>query len=130
MNARTVQFGAVAAVGLALILPAVLTAGEKRPAIPPQRQPREGLEKRASVPRFTPEERARRRQVIKDRLARQVSELQKKKASGAITDEERQRLERLEVLASRFHRQGTNPADAGGLRAPVNTPAVAKPRPK
>jgi hypothetical protein len=57
------------------------------------------------VPRFTPEERQKRRLQIKERLSRQVSELEKRKAAGTITDEERKRLQRLEILATRFQRR-------------------------
>ena len=73
-------------------------------------------------PAFTPEERAKRRQQIKERLSKQVSELQKKKASGSINDEERQRLDRLEVLAGRFRNQGFNPSGAAGVTNATYTP--------
>jgi len=99
-------------------LPNSAFAGEKRPTAPAPAQKK--------APAFTPEERAKRRQQIKERLAKQVSELQKKKASSTINDEERQRLQRLEVLASRFGKQ-TSPA---GAKAAVNNPAVAKPSKK
>src|SRR5437764_15091495 len=110
----------LAVFGMAVFLTATAGsafAGEKRPPTAP-------AQKKAAA--FTPEERAKRRQQIKERLAKQVSELQKKKASSTINDEERQRLQRLEVLASRFGKQ-TSPA---GAKAAVNTPAVAKPSKK
>ena len=92
-------------------------AGEKRPpASLPQKK----------APAFTPEERAKRRQQIKERLSKQVSELQKKNAGGSINDEERQRLQRLEVLANRFRNQGSNRAGVASVKAPVNNSAAAK----
>jgi len=69
-------------------------------------RPAKGVQRPAApVPRFTPEERQKRRLQIKERLARQVSELEKRKADGTITDEERKRLRRLEILATRFQRR-------------------------
>ena len=93
-------------------------AGEKRPTAPAPAQKK--------APAFTAEERAKRRQQIKERLAKQVSELEKKKASGTINDEERQRLERFQILASRFRKQSSPPAAKGA----VNAPAAAKPASK
>ena|SRR5690242_17467189 len=103
-----------------------LSATEKRPAVPAQRAPKASVEK--NPPKFTAEERAKLRQQIKERLSKQVSELQKKKASGAINDEERQKLQRLEVLASRFRNQASNPS--GTTKAPLNNPPAAKPKTK
>jgi len=113
-----------AVVGMAVFLTTTadsVFAGEKRPPpVPAQKRP----------PAFTPEERAKRRQQIKERLSKQVSELQKKKASGSINDEERQRLDRLEVLAGRFRNQGFNPAGAAGVKTPLNNSAAAKSKTK
>lgn len=97
-------------------------AGEQRPPPSPPAQKK--------APGFSPEERAKRRQQIKERLAKQLSELQKKKAGGSISDEERQRLERLQVLANRFRNQGSNTTVTGGVRSPLNNSAVAKPKNK
>jgi hypothetical protein len=66
-----------------------------------------------NVPRFTPEERQKRRLQIKERLKRQVSELQKRKAAGTITEEEGKRLQRLQLLASRFERRGAENPPSG-----------------
>ena len=119
MNLRAAKAFALASMAALLTaLPYSAFAGEKRPT------PTAPAQKKA--PAFTPEERANRRQQIKERLTKQVSELQKKKASSTINDEERQRLQRLEILASRFGKQ-TPPAGAKGT---VNTPAVAKPAKK
>ena len=112
----------LAVFGMAVFLTATAGstfAGEKRPPTAP-------AQKKAAA--FTAEERAKRRQQIKERLSKQVSELQKKKASGSINDEERQRLQRLEVLANRFRNQGSNPAGVAGAKAPVNNSAAAKPK--
>jgi len=68
------------------------------------------------APRFTPEERQRRQQQIRERLARQIGELKKKKANGQLNDEERRKLERLELLANRDRRRGSN-APAGSVLA-------------
>jgi len=114
----------LAVVGVAVFLTTTSDsafAGEKRPPPVP-------AQKRA--PAFTPEERAKRRQQIKERLSKQVSELQKKKASGSINDEERQRLDRLEVLAGRFRTQGFTPAGAAGVKTPLNNSAAAKSKTK
>ena len=48
-----------------------------------------------------------------------VADLEKKKSDGRISDEERLRLERLEVLASRFRR----PAPAGTGTPVLGTPS-------
>jgi len=112
------------------VLTGTLSAAEKRtgPSNPAQRPPKPSIEKTA--PKFTPEERAKLRQQIKERLSKQVSELQKKKASGTINDEERQRLQRLEVLANRFRSQSSNPPGTGSAKAPLNNSAAAKPKTK
>src|SRR5207248_10940159 len=99
-------------------LPNSAFAGEKRPTAPAPAQKK--------APAFTPEERAKRRQQIKERLAKQVSELEKKKASGTINDEERQRLERFQILANRFRKQSPSPAAKGA----ANTPPAGKPASK
>ena len=138
------QMNLLAAKGLALAsmaallaaLPNPAFAGEKRPPPPPLRpppRPRENSEK--PPPKLTLEERAKMRAQIKERLNKQLSDLQKKKASSTLNDEERQRLERLEVLAGRFRNQASNPAVAGALRPPPNKPpqnnsAAAKPKTK
>jgi hypothetical protein len=58
---------------------------------------------------FSPEERQKRRGQIKQRLTRQIAELQKQKSAGTITAEDRLRLERLEMIANRFDRTGRAP---------------------
>jgi|SRR6266850_27551 len=115
---RSIQTTA-AAVLLMSAVPQVLSAadsaaGSRRPA-DPVAGPRI-----SGVPRFTPEERQKRRQQIKERLARQVSELQKRKAAGTITDEERKRLQRLEILAGRFQRRLDNPISGPVFGSPSN----------
>ena len=59
---------------------------------------------KSASPRFSSEERARRKQQIKERLARQISELRKKRANGELDEDEHKRLQRLEQLAARLHR--------------------------
>ena len=76
-----------------------------------------------TAPRFSPEERARRKQLIKERLARQISELRKKRANGELGDEDRKRLARLEQLAARLHREDSN-APAGGVMASPGKPVT------
>ena len=91
--------------------PAPFTFDELRQMTPEERQSklRQWREGRFS---FTPEERHRRRLQIRQRLARQIALLQKVKAAGTITDEERRQLERLELLASRFDRLDKPPTNA------------------
>ena len=67
---------------------------------------------------FTPAERQKRRLQIRERLGRQMAELKQKK--GPLSDEERVRLERLELIAARFDR-------ISRLGAPSNSPAAAPP---
>jgi TolA-binding protein len=129
MTLRAAQIRTAFVLAALTALTGTLSAGEKRtaPANAAQR-PKASVEKNA--PKFTPEERATLRQQIKERLSKQVSELQKKKANGAINDEERQRLQRLEVLANRFRNQGSNPPGTGSAKAPLNNSATAKPKTK
>jgi hypothetical protein len=85
--------------------PAPFTFEELKTMPPEERQAklRQWREGRFS---FSPEERQSRRAQIKQRLLRQIGDLQKKKAARTMTEEERLRLERLELIASRFDRVG------------------------
>jgi hypothetical protein len=78
------------------------------------------------APKFSPEERQQRRQVIKERLARQVTDLQKKRTTGTLSDAEQKRLNRLEELSARL--QGATEAPPGGVHASPAKPA-GKPKP-
>jgi hypothetical protein len=91
--------------------PAPFTFDELRTMAPEERQTkmRQWREGRFG---FTPEERQKRRLQIRQRLTRQIAELQKAKAAGKISEEERRQLERLELLASRFDRLGKPPVNA------------------
>ena len=79
-----------------------LTAEDLRKLTPEERQAKIIEWRERNAPKFSPEELAKRRLQINNRLANQVSELQKKKAKGSITDDERRRLERLEELSARM----------------------------
>ena len=57
---------------------------------------------------FTSEERQKRRLQIRERLTKQIAEL---KARKNLSEEERSRLERLELIASRFDRVSKAPAN-------------------
>jgi hypothetical protein len=91
-----------------------LSPEERRAAFREWRQKREG-EGQLSAP-----EREARRRVMRERLARQLGELRQKQADSALTEEERNRLERLEEIGRRFEREGwTNGGSA--LRRPGET---------
>jgi len=77
------------------------------------------------APKFSPEERQQRRQLIKERLAHQVTDLQKKRTAGTLSDAEQKRLNRLEELSARL--QGAE-APPGGVHASPAKPA-GKPKP-
>ncbi len=78
---------------------------------------------------FTPAERQRRRLQIKQRLTRQIAELQKSKAAGTISDEDRARLERLELIAHRFDRLN-RPTTNGSLSSTGATAVAPAPKAK
>lgn len=114
-----------------LVSSSTYAADVAAPAKAADRQPE--LWQRRQPPRFTLEERKKRRQEIKRRLTRQVSELEKKKIEGTLGDEDRRRLERLQKLAARFDRVGGNgnlaPAVLGSPAGnPTNGKASAKPK--
>ena len=67
---------------------------------------REWRQKREMEGKFNSQEREARRKVMRERLARQLAELRQKKTDGVLTDEDRNRLERLEEIAGRFEREG------------------------
>jgi hypothetical protein len=79
-----------------------LTAEDMRKLTPEERQAKIIEWRERNAPKFTPAEQVKRRLQINSRLASQISELQKKKANGSITDDERHRLERLEELNARM----------------------------
>jgi hypothetical protein len=58
--------------------------------------------KRATQSRFTEQERVARREVLRARLKKDLVTLRQKKVDGQITEDERTRLSRLEVLEQRF----------------------------
>jgi hypothetical protein len=97
--------------------PAPFTLDDLRKMTPEERQTkmRQWREGRFN---FSTEERQRRRGQIRQRLTRQIGELQKKKADGTISEEERGRLERFEMIASRFDRMS---------RLATNSPSGGKP---
>lgn len=93
--------------------PPPFTLDELRQMPPQERQPalRKWREKGL-------EERQRRRLKIRERLTRQIAEL---KARKKLSEEERLRLERLELIASRFDRISRLPMNTFG--APPNDAA-------
>jgi hypothetical protein len=121
---KLIQTTTTAAVLLIIAVPHVVQAGEssgdlRRPSEPQARA-------RTSVaPKFTPEERQKRRQQIKERLNRQVSELQKRKRAGTLSEEDGKRLQRLELLAARFERRPELPPSTA-FGAPSNHSAAEK----
>jgi hypothetical protein len=106
--------------------------GEKRreewmTLTPEERQARlrEYRERRAANPRFSPEERAARREVIRERFDTRLKALRERKSEGAITRDETERLDRLEELAQRFARR-----DRPGLKSrPAGNAEAAPPPP-
>jgi hypothetical protein len=99
-----------------------LTAEDLRKLTPEERQAKIMEWRERNAPKFSPEELAKRRLQINDRLARQVSELQKKKANGSIKDDERRRLERLEELSARMKQRPVETGTAPGAQS--NDPAA------
>jgi len=73
-------------------------------------------------PKFSAEEQQRRRQLIKDRLNHQITELQKKRSAGTLSEEEKKRLNRMEQLANRLQKQGGTPPSGGVLASPAKPP--------
>jgi hypothetical protein len=69
---------------------------------------REWRQKREVEGKLSSQERETRRKMMRERLAKQLAELRQKKVDSALTEEERNRLERLEEIARRFEREGTN----------------------
>ena len=99
---------------LAVVISAsCLTAGAAEKAKTPEK-PKPSAKQ---APKFSPEERQQRRQVIKERLARQVTDLQKKRAAGTLSDAEQKRLNRLEELSARL--QGAEAPPSGVHASPV-----------
>src|SRR4051812_4071250 len=71
------------------------------------------------APKFSAEERQQRRQLIKERLAHQVTDLQKKRTAGTLSDAEQKRLNRLEQLSARLQKQGVEAPPGGVLASPA-----------
>jgi hypothetical protein len=106
--------------------PAPFTFEELRKMPPEERQAklRQWREGRFT---FSPEERQKRRLQINQRLTRQIAELEKRKAAGNLTDDERLRLDRLHMIASRFNRVARPPQTVLGAPASgSNTVGTAK----
>lgn len=87
-----------------------LSPEERRAAFREWRQKRQG-EGKLSAP-----EREARRRVMRERFARQLGELRQKQADSDLTEEERNRLERLEEIARRFEREGSTNAGSNSRR--------------
>jgi len=69
---------------------------------------------------LSPQEREAKRKELKERIDAQVSELEKKKADGTITEVEQRRLERMQQMSRRL--------EAGGPSGPrPSSPADARP---
>ena len=117
MNNRRVQF-------LVLILLGVL-AGPLRPAASAAESVAPSSQK-GDAPKFSAEERNRRKQQIKERLAKQISELRRKRATGDLGEEDRKRLQRLEEIAARLHRGASNAPANGVLASPAKPATKAK----
>lgn len=65
----------------------------------PEARPLDFRERPFAKPLFTEEERRARRAEIRRRLDRQIEELRRKEAAGLMTQAERRRLNRLEIIA-------------------------------
>jgi uncharacterized membrane protein YccC len=117
MNNRPVQFFVLVLLGvLAWPLSRVVGAAE---SVVPSAQ-------KSEVPKFSTEERNRRKQQIKERLAKQISELRRKRANGDLAEEDRKRLQRLEEIAARLHRGASNAPGNGVLASPAKPATKAK----
>jgi hypothetical protein len=76
--------------------------------------------------RFTPEERAAKRKLLRDRLEQRLTELRREQAEGTLSDKEKSRLQRLEELAKRFDQAQSH----GVRRLPPGRPGDPPPKPR